>query len=144
MKNTNTLTNNIKNLKQLNKQLKSLYKDIIINLEKLNIQNNEINKYKQQFITDIKQNNIDFPDIYIPEIVMIINKMIINNMKNLDINQQIDVNKLTKQNKKIHINTKNNIIQVYYPPKYEYSYILIITLTTENIIKKITIQKIKI
>lgn len=81
MKNTNTLTNNIKNLKQLNKQLKSLYKDIIINLEKLNIQNNEINKYKQQFITDIKQNNIDFPDIYIPEIVMII-----NNMKNLDNN----------------------------------------------------------
>lgn len=139
MKNTNTLTNNIKNLKQLNKQLKSLYKDIIINLEKLNIQNNEINKYKQQFITDIKQNNIDFPDIYIPEIVMIV-----NNMKNLDINQQIDVNKLTKQNKKIHINTKNNIIQVYYPPKYEYSHILIIKLTTENIIKKITIQKIKI
>lgn len=139
MKNTNTLTNNIKNLKQLNKQLKSLYKNIIINLEKLNIQNNEINKYKQQFITDIKQNNIDFPDIYIPEIVMIV-----NNMKNLDINQQIDVNKLTKQNKKIHINTKNNIIQVYYSPKYEYSHILIIKLTTENIIKKITIQKIKI
>lgn len=65
MKNTNTLTNNIKNLKQLNKQLKSLYKDIIINLEKLNIQNNEINKYKEQFITDIKQDEIDLPDIYV-------------------------------------------------------------------------------
>ena len=139
MKNTNTLTNNIKNLKQLNKQLKSLYKDIIINLEKLNIQNNEINKYKQQFITDIKQNNIDFPDIYIPEIVMSI-----NNIKNLDINHPVDINKLTKQNKKVHINSNNNIIQIYYPPKYGNSNILIIRLTTENIIKKITIQKIKI
>ena len=64
MKNTNTLTNNIKNLKQLNKQLKSLYKDIIINLENLDIKNSEINKYKEQFITDIKQDEIDFPDIY--------------------------------------------------------------------------------
>lgn len=139
MKNTNTLTNNIKNLKQLNKQLKSLYKDIIINLEKLNIQNNEINKYKQQFITDIKQNNIDFPDIYIPEIVMSI-----NNIKNLDINHPVDINKLTKQNKKVHINSNNNIIQIYYPPKYGNSNILIIRLTTENIIEKITFQKIRI
>lgn len=38
MKNANTLTNNIKKLKQLNKQLKSLYKDIIINLENLDTQ----------------------------------------------------------------------------------------------------------
>lgn len=139
MENANTLTNNIKKFKQLNKQLKSLYKDIIINLENLDIKNSEINKYKEQFITDIKQDEIDFPDIYVPEIVMSI-----NNIKNLDINHPVDINKLTKQNKKIHINTKNNIIQVYYSPKYEYSHILIIKLTTENIIKKITIQKIKI
>ena len=139
MKNTNTLTNNIKNLKQLNKQLKSLYKDIIINLENLDIKNSEINKYKQQFITDIKQNNIDFPNIYVPEIVMSI-----NNIKNLDINHPVNINKLTKQNKKVHINSNNNIIQIYYPPKYGNSNILIIRLTTENIIKKITIQKIKI
>lgn len=65
MENANTLTNNIKKLKQLNKQLKSLYKDIIINLENLDIKNSEINKYKEQFITDIKQDEIDFPDIYV-------------------------------------------------------------------------------
>lgn len=139
MENANTLTNNIKKLKQLNKQLKSLYKDIIINLENLDIKNSEINKYKEQFITDIKQDEIDFPDIYVPEIVMSI-----NNIKNLDINHPVDINKLTKQNKKVHINSNNNIIQIYYPPKYGNSNILIIKLTTENIIKKITIQKIKI
>ena len=139
MENANTLTNNIKKLKQLNKQLKSLYKDIIINLENLDIKNSEINKYKEQFITDIKQDEIDFPDIYVPEIVMSI-----NNIKNLDINHPVDINKLTKQNKKVHINSNNNIIQIYYPPKYGNSNILIIRLTTENIIEKITFQKIRI
>ena len=88
MENANTLTNNIKKFKQLNKQLKSLYKDIIINLENLDIKNSEINKYKEQFITDIKQDEIDFPDIYVPEIVMSI-----NNIKNLDINHPVDINK---------------------------------------------------
>lgn len=139
MENANTLTNNIKKFKQLNKQLKSLYKDIIINLENLDIKNSEINKYKEQFITDIKQDEIDFPDIYVPEIVMSI-----NNIKNLDINHPVDINKLTKQNKKVHINSNNNIIQIYYPPKYGNSNILIIRLTTENIIEKITFQKIRI
>ena len=139
MENANTLTNNIKKLKQLNKQLKSLYKDIIINLENLDIKNSEINKYKEQFITDIKQDEIDFPDIYVPEIVMSI-----NNIKNLDINHPVDINKLTKQNKKVHINSNNNIIQIYYPPKYGNSNILIIRLTTKNIIEKITFQKIRI
>lgn len=139
MENANTLTNNIKKLKQLNKQLKSLYKDIIINLENLDIKNSEINKYKEQFITDIKQDEIDFPDIYVPEIVISI-----NNIKNLDINHPVNINKLTKQNKKVHINSNNNIIQIYYPPKYGNSNILIIRLTTKNIIEKITFQKIRI
>lgn len=105
----------------------------------MEIKNSEINKYKEQFVTDIKQDNIDFPNIYIPEIVMSI-----NNIKNLYINHPIDINKLTKQNKKIHINSNNNIIQIYYPPKYGNSNILIIRLTTKNIIEKITFQKIRI
>lgn len=135
----NSLTENIKHIQQLNKELKRATKILINNLENLNIKNSEINKYKEQFITDIKQDEIDFPDIYIPEIAMSI-----NNIKNLDINHRIDINKLTKQNKKVHINSNNNIIQIYYPPKYGNSNILIIRLTTENIIEKITIQKIRI
>lgn len=135
----NSLTENIKHIQQLNKELKKAQKQLINNLENLDIKNSEINKYKKQFVTDIKQDNIDFPNIYIPEIVMSI-----NNIKNLDINHPIDINKLTKQNKKVHINSNNNIIQIYYPPKYGNSNILIIRLTTKNIIEKITFQKIRI
>lgn len=135
----NSLTENIKDIQQLNKELKKAQKQLINNLEKMEIKNSEINKYKEQFLIDIKQNEIDFPDIYIPEIAMSI-----NNIKNLDINHPVDINKLTKQNKKVHINSNNNIIQIYYPPKYGNSNILIIRLTTENIIEKITIQKIRI
>ena len=135
----NSLTENVKYIKQLNKKLKLATKQLINNLEKLDIKNSEINKYKEQFLIDLKQDEIDFPDIYIPEITMSI-----NNIKNLDINHPVDINKLTKQKKKVHINSNNNIIQIYYPPKYGNSNILIIRLTTENIIEKITVQKIKI
>lgn len=135
----NSLTENIKYIKQLNKELKKAQKQLINNLENLDIKNSEINKYKEQFLIDLKQEEIDFPDIYIPEIAMSI-----NNIKDLDINTTIDINKLTKQNKKVHINSNNNIIQIYYPPKYGNSNILIIRLTTKNIIEKITFQKIRI
>lgn len=135
----NSLTENIKHIQQLNKELKKAQKQLINNLEKMEIKNSEINKYKEQFLIDLKQNEIDFPNIYIREIAMSI-----NNIKNLDINHPVDINKLTKQNKKVHINSNNNIIQIYYPPKYGNSNILIIRLTTENIIEKITIQKIRI
>ena len=135
----NSLTENIKDIQQLNKELKKAQKQLINNLEKMEIKNSEINKYKEQFLIDLKQNEIDFPDIYIPEITMTI-----NNIKNLDINHPVDINKLTKQNKKVHINPNNNIIQIYYPPKYGNSNILIIRLTTKNIIEKITFQKIRI
>lgn len=91
----NSLTENVKYIKQLNKKLKLATKQLINNLEKLDIKNSEINKYKEQFLIDLKQDEIDFPDIYIPEITMSI-----NNIKNLDINHPVDINKLTKQNKK--------------------------------------------
>jgi hypothetical protein len=131
------LKNSIKEINQLNKQLKQSYKDLIINLEKLEIENDDINKYKEKFITDIKQNNIDYQDINVPKIAILI-----NNCKNLDITKTIDIDKFKKQNKKAHINAKGNLIQIYYPVKYGKTHILMIKFNSEQIIEIITVQKI--
>lgn len=61
----NSLTENIKYIKQLNKELKKAQKQLINNLENLDIKNSEINKYKEQFLIDLKQEEIDFPDIHL-------------------------------------------------------------------------------
>jgi hypothetical protein len=135
----NALTENVKHLQKLNKDLKKTKKQLISNLKKLDIKNSEINKYKEQFLIDLKQDNIELSEIYIPEITTLL-----NNIKNLDIDTTIDINQHEKQYKKHYINIKTNFIKHWYSPKYGPSYVLNIKFNENEKVENIILQKINI